>query len=292
MIFGTVGVMWGQSPSMEIAGFEYSIIPSVGETSIEKYTARLNFGKKFTKGMLGFGVSYDNYNFLYNNASIGIDAEPYKDMHSVKARLFYKHFINDSWSANIMFSPGLSSNFEGSLSSEDLQINSAATVSKSWKNDNKSSLLTFGVGYGTAFGEPRIIPVVSFRKTINAKWSYGLGVPRTHVNYQLNSRHKFSAAASFSGFFGNASSTVDFMDIGSLNDTKLQYNALNTSIEHNFKIMPNWTTVIRLGYSPWNELKVLDNENNKIYDFEADSSISITMGLKFNLNKMRNENKK
>ncbi|WP_282079322.1 DUF6268 family outer membrane beta-barrel protein [Aquimarina algiphila] len=285
LVFGVGNVLWAQNPDMEVAGFEYTVIPGLGEVGIEKYTANLNFGKKFNKSVLGFGASYDSYNFMFNNAAIDFDTQSYETIHTIKTRLFYRYSINNSWFATVLFSPSLSSNLEGSLSSEDLIMSSAATVSKSWDNETKSSVLTFGISFGTAFGKPQFIPVISYQKMINTQWSYNLGIPRTKLNYSFDLRHKVSISASFKGLFGNISSTMNFKDLGNLTDTKLQYNALDTSVEYNYRIQPNWTTVIRIGYSPWNQLKILDKENKEIYDFEIDNTVFISMGLKFNLNK-------
>ncbi len=286
LVFGTMNIMYAQNPNMEIAGFEYSLIPDLGGLSVEKYSMNLNFGKRSKKrAMIGFGVSYDYYDFIFNNASLDFNIESYEKIHNVKTRMFFKYFISSTWSANLLFAPSLSSNLKGSLSNEDFILNSMVTLSKKWQNEKKMSLLNFGVGYGTSFGKPQFIPVVSFQKEIDANWSYSLGVPRTKINYQFYSRHTISGTASFNGLFGNASSVVDFQNSQTLTDTKLQYNSLDTSLDYVYRIQPNWTTVIKIGYSPWNQLKILDDENNEIYDFETNGSIFVSMGLKFNLNK-------
>ncbi len=286
LVFGAANVLWSQNPGKEIAGFEYSVIPDIGETSIEKYSMNLNLDKKIDeKGVIGFGVSYDYYNFMFDNSSLDLDATAYERIHNIKASIFYKHFINTSWSANLVLSPSLSSSFDTSIDNEDFIINSSVTLSKSWTNRDKEALLTFGVDFGTTFGKPQLIPVISFKKNRAAKWSYALGFPQTRVHYTFDVRHRISADAGFNGLFGNVSSTVDFLGIGSLHDTKLQYNSMDTSLEYNYRIQPNWTTLIKVGYSPWNQLKILDKENNELYDITANGSMFISMGLKFNLNK-------
>ncbi len=285
LVFGTVNIIWSQSPNMEIAGFEYTTIPDVGGASVEKYSMNLNLGKKFkNRGVLGLGVSYDYHDFIFNNASLSFDARPYESMHRITADFSFKYNINTTWSTDVIFAPSLSSNFEESLSNEDIVINSSLTLSKSW-GEEKSSLFTFGIGYGTLLGKPQLIPLVSFQKKVNSKWNYIVGIPKTEINYHFNSRHKIAVLAGLRGFFGNISSTVNFPGIGPFTNTKLQYNSLDTGINYTYRIQPNWTTIIKVGYSPWNQLEILDSENNEIYDFEPDSSLFISMGLKFNLNK-------
>ena len=286
-------IIWGQNPQGEIGGFEYSVIPDIGDTQVEKYATSINFGTKLGKGVAGFGISYTFYDFLYKKDSfIDFNLAPYQNIHNIRFRMFYRYMINESWSGNIMFSPVISSNLEGNLSNDDLIISSILSVSKRWGNDDTFSVLTFGLGFGTPFGEPQFFPAISFRKKINANWSYVLGIPETRVNYTYRERHTFSGKATFNGLFGNASSSVLLPDGSIQTNTKLQYNSLNTGFQYNYRIQPNWTTTISLGYAPWNQLKILDNNNDELYDIASDSSFYISMGLKFNLNKTMNENKK
>ncbi|WP_405208670.1 DUF6268 family outer membrane beta-barrel protein [Aquimarina sp. LLG6339-5] len=293
ILSGITNTLWSQIPNGEIGGFEYSVIPDIGDTQIDKFAANLNFGTKLGKNMLRFGVSYTLYDFLYKKDSfVDFDLIPYETIHNIQFRLFYRYVINDSWSCMLMFSPSISSNLEGSISSNDLLINSIASVSKKWGDTNTFSLLTFGIGFGTPFGEPQFFPAISFRKKVNSRWNYALGVPETSLNYTYRERHTFSGKATFSGLFGNASSSVTLPDASLQTDTKLQYNSLNTGFQYSYRIQPNWTAVISLGYAPWNRLRVLDNDNNELYDIGSNSSFYISMGLKFNLNKMMNENKK
>ncbi len=286
LVFGTVNIMCGQNPNMEIGGFEYSLNPNVGETNIERYMTNINFKKKFSKrSIIGGGISYDYYDFIFNNASLDFNTQPYENIHNIKAKVFFKYAIDSTWFVNLIIAPSLASNLEGSLGNEDFILNSMATLSKKWQNETQLSSLTFGIGFGTFFGKPRLIPVVAFRKRIRTTWSYVLGFPQSKISYHMDLRHTVSARANFRGVFGNVSSTVNFPNEGTFENTKLQYNSLDTSLDYTYRIQPNWTTIIRVGYSPWNQLLILDDANNEVYDLKADSSIFISMGLKFNLNK-------
>ncbi len=293
MLSGIANTLWSQNPQGEIGGFEYSVVPDIGDTQIEKYATNLNFGTKLGTGMVGLGVSYTLYDFFYKKDSfVDFNLAPYERIHNIRLRIFYRYMINESWSGNILFSPIISSNLTGSLSNEDLIINSILSVSKKWGNEENLSVLTFGLGFGTPFGEPQFFPAISFRKKINSSWSYILGIPETSINYTYRERHVFSGKATFEGLFGNVSSSIALPDSSLQTNTKLQYNSLNTGFQYNYRIQPNWTTTISLGYAPWNQLKILDNNNNELYDIGSDSSFYISMGLKFNLNKTMNENKK
>ncbi|MBQ4819429.1 DUF6268 family outer membrane beta-barrel protein [Aquimarina sp. MMG016] len=291
--FGITNILWSQMPEFnnEIAGIEYTTIPGIGETSVQKYQVNAGYRTKLPNGMLSYGLSYTYHEFMYATSTVPFDPYSYENLHVISTNLFYQHTITNSWYINLMMSPTIQSNLEDGISNEDIIINAMITGSKKWGNANNFSILNFGAGYGTQFGRPRIIPVISFRYKIN-KWNYFIGFPESGITYQPNIRHKVSANAFFNGVFGNISSQVTFPDIGTHTNTKLQYNTLDIGVAYKYRIQPNWTTVIRAGYSPWNELKILDQNNNDIYDFEADSSIFISMGLKFNLNKRKNEKNK
>nr|WP_246615739.1 DUF6268 family outer membrane beta-barrel protein [Aquimarina litoralis] len=272
---------------------EYGIIPNVGDTQIEKYAFNLNFGSQLGKNVFGFGFSYTLYDFLFKKDSfIDLDLTDYEKIQDIQLRLFYRYKINDSWSGNIIFSPSLSSNFKGNISGNDLLINSIVSISKRWGNYKKQAILRFGLSFGTGLGRPQLLPAISFRKTINQNWSYSIGIPETGIDYNFRERNTISIKATFDSLYGNASSSVTFPDSGSLTNTKLLYTSLNTGFQYNYRIQPNWTATINLGYTPWNQLRILDGDNNELYDIGSESSGYISMGLKFNLNKMMNENKK
>ncbi|MDY8136140.1 DUF6268 family outer membrane beta-barrel protein [Aquimarina sp. 2201CG5-10] len=294
-MFLTVGIthiVWSQAPDREPFGIEYTMVPDIGDVSMQQYNAQAAIGKRLGKGMIGFGVNYTHSNFTFNNATTNFDTSSYETFHTIRGNLFYRRALGNSWSGNLVVSPVLSSNFESGISSEDFFINAIASVSKRWRKDESLATLTMGLGYGTMLGKPRFIPVISYRKKINDQWSYGLGAPKTNVQYQLNPKNEFVAFAGFNGLFANNSSSVTFSNTESLTDTKIQYNSLNLGLEHHFKIQPNWTTLIRLGYSPWNQLRILDNDFNEVYEFETNGSLFISMGLRFNLKTKSNENKK
>ncbi|OED40303.1 hypothetical protein AB832_03650 [Flavobacteriaceae bacterium (ex Bugula neritina AB1)] len=292
LILSTVHTsLWSQI-SKELIGFEYSVTPDIGEISIEKYQISTNLGKKTSKGMIGFGISYTFHNYNYNNANINLDPWTYKTIHSIKSTISYRHYFNKSWMGNLVFSPVLSSNFESEISHEDIFLNAYFTISKRWKKKNEYSIFTMGIGYGTLLGKQQFIPIINYENVINKQWSYKLGFPKTRLQYLVNNRNKLSATLEFDGLFANNSSTVAFPETKYLTDTKIQYNNLNLGIYNEYKIQPNWVTTFHLGYTLWNQLKILDQDFNEIHNFETNGSVFINMGLKFNLKNKNNEHKK
>ncbi|MGB5817948.1 MAG: DUF6268 family outer membrane beta-barrel protein [Saonia sp.] len=282
---------WCQMPDPgELGRFEYSMVPSLGDTDLRQYGMHLTGGKKLKSGMVGLGLSYTKHEFSFFNTFQTFDESLYENIHTVRASFFYRRILNDSWSMNIGATPTLSGNFKNNVSSDDLVFNVRAMVSKKWKSETGFSVLSFGIGYGTFFGEPQILPAFSFRKIVNRTWSYFLGIPTTGVNYNFNERHSIRARGAFSGLYANNSATTPFEGIGNLTNTKIRYNGADLGLEHHYRIQPNFTTVIRMGYLLGNRLEILDEANDLLYDFEPNGSAYVSIGLKFNINKTMNEN--
>lgn len=282
---------WSQiQEPLELGRFEYSILPDLGDTDLRRYSLNVTGGKQIKSGSIGLGLAYSLNDFTFFNASRTFDKSLYGEIHTISTNIFYKHNVNSSWSLNISVAPTLSSNFKNGLNNEDFVFNTSVTASKRWETDSGFSVLSFGILYGTILGEPQFLPAVSFRKIVNEKWGYHLGIPLTGVHYTIDERHSFLARASFSGLYGNNSENTTFMGIGDFTNTKLSYRGVDLGLEHNYRIQPNLTTVIRIGYVLADRLEVLDEDNNLLYDFEPNNSVYLTMGLKFNLNKKMNEN--
>ncbi|WP_344925472.1 DUF6268 family outer membrane beta-barrel protein [Aquimarina addita] len=285
MIFSTVNIGLGQDVGQELFGFDYSTIQGIGDTSIEKYSIDTYLDTDYKKTNIGFGFIYDNYNFLFTNAPFYTGSELYTDLHTIGAKLSYTYLVNDTWSANLFVLPMISSDLEQKITNEDIVINAKATVTKKWGSGMNSSSLLLGIGYDTTFGVPQLIPLISYQKRINLQWEYILGFPETYINFHHNTRHIISAATAITGLYGNLSSPFYDEDIRMISNTKLTYKTAATSLEYKYRIQPHWTTVVKAGYSFYNELAILDKDHTTIYDFNTDSSFFITMGLKFNLNK-------
>ncbi len=293
MVPFTYNISWAQGAALgEIAKLEYRLVPSLGDTEMSTYTFNLGGGIKMKSGFLGIGLGYTNHNFSFFDLPGNFESQEYEEIHVLRARLFYRHKMGKGWSANFSVAPGLSSNFAEGISGDDFQINVSTGLSKRWEGGKGPATFSFGLAFGTAFGKPQFFPTLSFGKKLSERWNYVLGIPVSGLTYRPDERHSLRARATFFGTYANISSTVSFNDIGDLRHTKLQVNGLDFGVEHNFRIQPNFTTVIRVGYWSTNQFRILDGENTELFNFETTGAAYISMGLTFNLNKRRYGNKK
>ncbi len=278
-------VIYCQEPQDHFEGlFEYGLIPSLGETNLEKYIFSINGLKNVNSGRLEFGLDYSALNFSFYNHSALLSTDSYERIHTVQPEIGYHQDLGTKWAMSVSLAPMLSSNFKNEPSSEDFIFNWSASFSKKWQNGDFPHSLTIGLGKGIVFGEPGLFPLLSLEGKVAAKWKYALGFPYTEVTYTLNEQHSLTSKAVISGIYANNSETVMINDLENLGNTKLVYTGIDLGLEYNYRMSSGFITVIRAGFSTANHLEVLDSNDNPLFDFEINPSPYIVMGLKYSLN--------
>ncbi len=270
--------------------FEYGSLPDLGGTEITNYRVNLNMVQPLGKSSIGFTIGYQYFDFVFNESTNVIDLATYEHMHVARVGLFYIRPLENSW--GLLFSGGTSlmSNLGDGITSEDFVFNAIGAVTKRWGNFDRNTVLMLGVLYGTQFGEPAILPVASLRQKLNEHWSYSLGLPITGINYKINDRHLFMASLIPEGLFGNNSNEVPAEGNRTLTNTKLQFNGINASLAYRFRFAKNLAFTARGGFVPAATLKILDNENQEIYDLDPGSGAYFRVGLSFVLNRKPSSN--
>ncbi|MEL6811837.1 MAG: DUF6268 family outer membrane beta-barrel protein [Bacteroidota bacterium] len=276
---------------MELASFNYGLVPDLGTTQIENYTVGLGFGIPMKKGVIGSSIRYDYYHFRFNERVNPFDISDFEKMHSIGLSAFYLHPLSSTCNLMISAGPALMSNFQNGITSDDLILSGRAVAIKRWGGQEKNAALMFGAAYGILFGAPNVFPIISFRKKVNDRWSYSLGLPQTGATYRINERNQVSILISPDSYFGNNSSEVSLDNFETLSTTKLQYLSVRTGLEHRYQLQPNITIVTKAGLVPFGDLEVRDVNNNVLYEFETDSSPYISTGLSFNINRNSNDKK-
>lgn len=275
---------------MELGGFNYELVPDMGENQLVNYNLNFKFGKRLKKGRLGIRANYTYSNFEFENTNRIFDATTFEKMHRVNLGLFYMRPLSKTWTLNVGLAPTLASNLDQSISSEDIVVTGFLSTTKRWGSEDKFTKLTFGVGYNNALGEPRILPMVSFFQKLNAKWSYAVGFPMTGLFHKINDRNYISLLAMPSGYFGNNQNEIYFAgENQTIANTKLRMISLKTGFEYKYRIQPNFSVVFSAGYTPFNEMKIVDGDSNELYEFNITNTYYISTGLRFNINNKKNE---
>ncbi|GAA3509945.1 hypothetical protein GCM10022393_23630 [Aquimarina addita] len=177
------------SQDFELAGIKYLNYPAIdsNDFSIQEFGAFINIPTKLKndKTILINGLFYGQVriNDLKNHISI-IDQELV--LHSISYRFMLLHKFNKKWAFIGVLEPTLASDFESSLSSDDLVLQSMAIASKTI-----NTKLNVGAGllYSTRFGQPMVIPVMPIKFNSN-KHRINALLP-TRVLYAYEATHNF-----------------------------------------------------------------------------------------------------
>ncbi len=281
---GQMAMLMGNPREVEPLSVDYGVIPDLGGTEIARYQIGAMFGKKLGKGRLGIGVGYQYLDFTFDETTNLLDVSSYAQMHIIGTNVSYLRPLKNNWGLIVMGGASIMSNLDDGITGEDFVFNTLIGANKQWGDHNKGSSLLFGLLYGTQFGEPTILPAVAFRQQLNERWSYSLGLPITGINFQFHPKHRLSALASPQGIFGNNSSEVAVDGNRILKDTKLQFNGINTRLAYRYHFAKHLAFLTEVGFVPGATLKILDNDNEEIYDFDPGSGAYFNLGLRFVLN--------
>ena len=275
----------GNSQKLEPLSINYGVIPDLGNTEVANYGLNVSIPKRLGKGVMIIRLGYQHFDFTFNESTNVVDVASYQNMHTVRTSISYLRPLENSW--GILFSGGTSlmSNFGDGISGEDFVFNAILGFTKNWGDTNRNSNLLVGAFYGTQFGEPTVFPALSFNQKLNAHWSYSLGIPVTGITYTINPKHRLSVLASPQGLYGNNSNTIAVDGNRTLTNTKLQFNGINTRISYRYLFTKNLAFVGEIGYIPNPTLKILDNENEEIFDFKPESGAYANVGLRFVIQK-------
>lgn len=275
--------------SIDIGGFEYGIIPSFGNTQITQYRTNFNFGTRIRKSFLGFGGQYNFREFIFSEPPSTASFNDFKNMHEIRVNLFYMKPLSESWNFMVMASPSLSSNLKGGITEDDFIFNSMANVSKTWGENYKKSRLTFGIVFGTLLGRPQVFPLINYSKQFNSNSSITLGFPITSYQYTWKEKSTFSIYARPDGFFGN--NTEEFWTgTELLEETKIQLTSIRTGLDYRYRISPFFTTTVDVGFIPTGSMEILNGNNDTIYEFETNESLTINFGLRLNIERKNLKN--
>ncbi|MET1260628.1 DUF6268 family outer membrane beta-barrel protein [Flagellimonas sp. DF-77] len=260
---------------------DYGIMPDIGDTEITTYGLQLNFGKPLKKGALAFSLGYRHYDFDFNRSTNTIDLEPFEAMEVVRANVSWIGELGTSTRFVLSAGTALMSNLEDGLSSDDFVFNALAGIIKQWPN----SRLLVGVAYGTQFGEPTLLPAISFSQTLGPKWQYSIGLPQTGISFRPNDRSWLALLASPQGIYGNNSGTIRAEGNQVLTNSKIQFNGLNTRLFYQYRFTEQLAFFIEGGMLPISVLRISDSEGNELLDLEPNNGAYANIGLKLVLSK-------
>lgn len=275
----------------ELLSINYTYAPTGNDDhDFSKIDMRFGLPIKLKNGFLRNSV---NFNYFKTNFEddISFNTTDLEQVYGINYGLMYTHNLSDKWGLNLRGGVSLTSNLTDKISGDDLQFIGGVTAVKRGGTFDKPSKFVFGLGYATITGKPRVIPLVSFTKRINDKFSYGIGFPRTYALYKVNEKSTLKGMLWMNGYYSNLSDPVD---IGyNVDAEKSSFSAIALGLDYSYRLNKLWSIVFKGGYSLKSKYDLLDSENEIIYNFDSSAKPYFSTGVKINLNRnfIRNRGK-
>lgn len=271
LLLGGINVV-GQN--RDLLNIEFGALPTNDETvSLNTVELKLKIPVKLKKGVLINGISYSKVKLNYEDEQL-LNTNEIEEFNFISYSLSYIRKMNDKWSYSLYVSPEITSNFESSLTFEDVNINGGIIFNKT----TNSGYLSFGVIKNSRFGLSIPIPIVRFSKQVNEKLSYELGIPVTKVQYQFNKRNNASLFVKPKGFTANLSNNIQ---INNGLASKANYMSVITGLNFQHLIDECWSINLNGGYQIYSKYSLKTN-NTKIYEFNTSNGMYGSVGLNFN----------
>ena len=252
---------------------------------ISRSSININFPTQFYKGVLINGLSYSQYDLDYDSNNL-MNSSSIETFKTINYSLSYMQKLNSNWAYVIVASPIISSNFESSLTMDDVAFNGGLIFTKF----NRESKLKFGLIYNTVMGFDGPIPFLNYSREINDRFSYDLGFPITKVNFKINDRNKLNLHVKPKGFYSNISKNL-LLDNSKIAE-KAKYQSFVTGINYLHTIDNYWKVAFDVGYQLSSDYNLLDENKNSVHNIETKNSVYVGVNLKFDLLKKGNKNEK
>ncbi|QNK78691.1 hypothetical protein H7F37_06350 [Winogradskyella sp. PAMC22761] len=266
----------------DLVSLEYGNYLDLNDIQFENKSVAIDFTSLFNEPIIGFGVAYTNNKLDFEDYDRFHDYSTFEELHNVEVFVRYKKALFNNWTMDLVLAPYLSSTLNEKISREDFTLSYAANFTKVWSKEGLKSSLKLGAGYGTLLGKPNFYPLISYSSAVNENFRYKIGFPVTGVFYKLNEQSGLDFTAKPKSIYVNNASDFNLID-ESYNDSKLEFKALKLAIDYKFQFDKNWSSNFGVGYLTASELTISENENT-IYDFEANNSLSLNIGISLNIN--------
>lgn len=266
----------------EIARMDYSVIADLGGNTVSDLDVA--FRQQLWKGKheLALEADYQNREFNFFD---GLDLSSLMDLnriHTLGVSLCYEKQLGTSYALKANVNPVVSTTWGKALNGDDFYFLFQTTFSKTWQQVDKTQSIAIGLSRNVIFGEPEILPVLSFTMSWNNQWLATLGFPESRLDFNWNERNTVSLKGSFEGNYSHVSSPWS-LNGQSIDATSfLVLNGKQLGLEHKYRLQPNFTTSLSAGWQFVDEFEITDSDETTLYDFGSDSSLHFSLGIQYN----------
>ncbi|MEL6974578.1 MAG: DUF6268 family outer membrane beta-barrel protein [Bacteroidota bacterium] len=266
----------------EIARMDYSVVSDLGGNTVSDLDA--SFKQELWKGKnnLAIKAAYQNREFTFFDGLNLNSLSNLNRIHTLGLSLNYERNIGSSYKVEAILNPVLSTTWGQALTRDDFYGLFETTLSKTWQQTDKNQTLSLGVFRSVVFGEPQILPSASFTMTWGTGWFVTVGFPESLFGLAWNERNSMTFRGAFDGSYSHISSP--WFQNGQTVETPsfLLLNGKELGLEYKYRLQPNFTTTLGVGYQFVDEFEITDADETTLYDFGSDSSLYFSIGIQYN----------
>lgn len=274
--------MFGQSS--DIARAEYTWFPQRdSDNSFRRFKTFFNYPIKLKhEDYLIPGVEYQNVEFQFND-EVSFNNQNLDRFQYYKVNLAYLRKFKENWRYAAEVGVVATSNFQTSLTSDDVLLNGSVYVINSQpKTDNqKKTRLILGLTFNTNAGTPFPLPFVNYFKEVNPKVTYTLGIPKSNIKYLFTPKHIMQAFVTLDGFYANVQKDITI----SRNNVTEQASELSmlvalSGLGYEYKFTDYFSFYGYSGYTLINDIRLRNEDADNIFTINDKNSIYFRFGLK------------
>lgn len=260
------------------AGYDYTMFYNHNTASV--YRHRSNAA--FDAGNLKYGFDVNSYNIDYTSGSF-VMPQGLENILSLQGSVEYTKAIGPTWDFSVYFAPRLSWATNQYATFKNIIPEGGISITKKFEGKSEA-YLQFGAAYSTLFGEPSIIPLLSYGATYD-KLSIIAGIPETVVSYSLNEKHSFSASINTSSLYSRLPGYNYYTD-NSNTEYKikaLEWVNISAALGYRFTSGPDWDASFLVGKTLYNTFKMSGHDNQSL-NIGFSKNLWVSLGFIYKLN--------
>lgn len=215
------------------------------------------------------GIDYRQTRFSYSDWNFDLRPFRLERVHALRYQLIVRQKLWERWGFILQASPGLFTDFDD-VGVDHFRVEGGGAVSYQW---GPSHLLAVGLLYLSNFGEPQIVPFVTYTRLLE-HWTIDLVLPsRVQVLWIPTPRFETGIAARLAGAqyrIGDPEAPID----------ELKFNTLTTSAVAQGRVVSDLWARFELGYTMLRRYEVF-NRGQKAEVFEAERRPAFRIGLSY-----------
>lgn len=292
LVFSAIGICSvSHGQTTDLARIEYTFFPqSDSDNSFRRFRSFVNFPFKLNdKGAyLIPGIEYENTNLKYQDNALFNTGE-LERFQSFEFTLGYTYEISGKWRFGVQAGTKVASNFEkGDILNDDVIYTGAVFFIKTTEDERYEEpvRLILGLAYSTTSGIPFPLPVINYYKKFGSNWSYTLGIPKSNLKYYINDKNSLQGFATLDGFFANIQRNFDVNPMNTSSDDiadNISMTIVLAGLGYEYNFTDHFSFYLYTGHTLLNNIRLRDDNLDKVYTINETNSFYGRGGLKFNI---------